>query len=161
LYLIFTIFTLRFPREEWIPNIHDIKWKEFLTRYEATPGEIAKPDYATRHGCFPKSLFTEVMVFYPTEDMMVDFERFISFLFHRGAHLAGGCKAIPYPGYQPNKNFYEEANTMIWKCWKQSASIPAFKNNPTSTDRSNAFIVKFGDPLEANIQKFYDRCNTL
>jgi hypothetical protein len=89
--------------------------------------------------------------------MMVDFERFISFLFDRGAHLAGGCKVIPYPGYQPNKNFYEEANTMIWK---QSASIPAVKNNPTSTDRSNAFIVKFGDPLEANIQEFYDRCNT-
>jgi hypothetical protein len=162
LYLIFTIFTSRFPREEWIPNIHDTKWKEFLVRYEATPGEIAKPDYATRHqGCFPKSLFTEAMVFYPTEDMMSNFERFIAFLFDRGAHVAGGCKVIPYPGYLPNKNLIEEANTMVWKCWKQSASIPAYKNNQTNTDRSNAFVVKFSDPLEANIQEFYDMCKLL
>jgi hypothetical protein len=154
-------FTLRYPREEWVPNAHDEKWKDFLVRY-TRPGEIPEPDYVTRHdGCYPKRLFTDVMIFYPTEEMMTDFERFIAFLFDRGAHIAGGCKIIPYPGYQPNKNSFKEVDSIVWKCWRQSASFPPFTKRQKNTDPKNAYLVKFDDPLDATTEEFYDRCKKL
>lgn len=62
----------------------------------------------TKSGKIPEHLLNKVMVFQPSEEMIEDAERFISFIHYCGGHFAGGAMFIPPNSHIVRKNGYED-----------------------------------------------------